>query len=164
MLISEPLGTLLVNERMLESYIVARERHLRPGGRMFPALGRIHAAAFSDTVLHAELAARVAFWENPAFFGVDLTPLRTRACAAAFAQPVVDAIPTGCICSNAVSHTVDLRTASGADLQHIVIPLSLQCAAAGPVHGIATWFDVLFDGSVAPRWLSTAPGMPTTHW
>ena len=32
------------------------------------------------------------------------------------------------------------------------------------MHGIACWFDVLFDGSVQPRWLTTAPGQPTTHW
>eukprot|EP00270_Netrium_digitus_P012218 TRINITY_DN394_c0_g1_i5.p1 TRINITY_DN394_c0_g1~~TRINITY_DN394_c0_g1_i5.p1 ORF type:complete len:244 (+),score=68.44 TRINITY_DN394_c0_g1_i5:219-950(+) len=39
-LISEPMGTLLVNERMLESYIISRDRFLRPGGKMFPSLGR----------------------------------------------------------------------------------------------------------------------------
>jgi type I protein arginine methyltransferase len=32
------------------------------------------------------------------------------------------------------------------------------------VHGVASWFDVLFDGSISQRWLSTAPGLPTTHW
>ena len=32
------------------------------------------------------------------------------------------------------------------------------------MHGIACWFDVLFDGSSVQRWLSTAPGQPTTHW
>ena len=35
-LVSEPMGTLLVNERMLETYLYARDRFLRPGGRMFP--------------------------------------------------------------------------------------------------------------------------------
>lgn len=42
----------------------------------------------------------------------------------------------------------------------------LYCFAgqAGVVHGIACWFDVLFDGSTSQRWLSTAPGQPTTHW
>ena len=35
-LVSEPMGTLLVNERMIESYIFARDRHLKPGGKMFP--------------------------------------------------------------------------------------------------------------------------------
>lgn len=42
-LVSEPMGTLLVNERMLESYIYARDAFLKPGGKMFPQLGRIHA-------------------------------------------------------------------------------------------------------------------------
>ena len=44
----------------------------------------------------------------------------------------------------------------------------LQCVhiagRACVVHGIACWFDVLFDGSTVPRWLTTAPGQPTTHW
>jgi SAM-dependent methyltransferase len=35
-MVSEPMGTLLVNERMLESYVYARNKHLKPGGRMFP--------------------------------------------------------------------------------------------------------------------------------
>ena len=35
-LISEPMGTLLVNERMLETYLYARDHFLRPGGRMYP--------------------------------------------------------------------------------------------------------------------------------
>jgi histone-arginine methyltransferase CARM1 len=29
---------------------------------------------------------------------------------------------------------------------------------------VATWFDVLFNGSTSQRWLSTAPGLPATHW
>lgn len=35
-LVSEPMGTLLVNERMLETYLYARDHLLKPGGRMFP--------------------------------------------------------------------------------------------------------------------------------
>lgn len=35
-LISEPMGTLLLNEHMLESYVFARDTLLKPGGRMFP--------------------------------------------------------------------------------------------------------------------------------
>lgn len=35
-LVSEPMGTLLVNERMLETYIYARDHFLKPGGKMFP--------------------------------------------------------------------------------------------------------------------------------
>jgi histone-arginine methyltransferase CARM1 len=39
-LISEPMGTLLVNERMLETYVIARDRFLSPNGKMFPTVGR----------------------------------------------------------------------------------------------------------------------------
>ena len=35
-LISEPMGTLLVNERMLETYLYARDHFLKPNGQMFP--------------------------------------------------------------------------------------------------------------------------------
>jgi len=35
---------------------------------------------------------------------------------------------------------------------------------AGSVHGLAFWFDVLFQGSNVPVWLSTAPQEPLTHW
>jgi hypothetical protein len=38
-LVSEPMGTLLVNERMLETYIYARDKFLKPGGKMFPVSG-----------------------------------------------------------------------------------------------------------------------------
>lgn len=31
-LVSEPMGTLLVNERMIESYLWARDKLLKPGG------------------------------------------------------------------------------------------------------------------------------------
>ena len=40
--VSEPMGTLLVNERMLETYLYARDRFLRPGGRMFPVCPSRH--------------------------------------------------------------------------------------------------------------------------
>lgn len=34
-LVSEPLGTLLFNERMIESYLFARDNFLKPGGKGF---------------------------------------------------------------------------------------------------------------------------------
>ncbi len=40
-LVSEPMGTLLVNERMIESFIYARDRHLKPDGKMFPVGVRV---------------------------------------------------------------------------------------------------------------------------
>ena len=81
-LISEPMGTLLVNERMLETYVYARRHFLKPdGGKMFPTLGRIHVAAFCDGALHAEQLSMAAFWANDSFYGISLRALHAPALA-----------------------------------------------------------------------------------
>jgi histone-arginine methyltransferase CARM1 len=38
-------------------------------------VGRIHCAAFTDDVLHAEIANKAIFWQQQKFFGVDLSSL-----------------------------------------------------------------------------------------
>jgi len=88
-LISEPLGIALVNERMLESYLWARDNLLKPGGKMFPDRAVLYAAPFSDDALYAEQLAKCTFWCQTNFFGVDLTALRDEAQAFYFSQPVV---------------------------------------------------------------------------
>ena len=87
------MGFMLIHEQMLKSYMIARQRFLRPGGRMFPSTGSIIVAPFMDAgadvgvvmpklLLHAcfngrttaklrkhfaglwaEQAAKVAFWQ-----------------------------------------------------------------------------------------------------
>ncbi|KAK9909649.1 hypothetical protein WJX75_005586 [Coccomyxa subellipsoidea] len=163
-LISEPMGTLLVNERMLETYLHARDRFLKPGGRMFPQIGRIHVAAFTDDLLYTEMVNKATFWQQSSFFGVDLSSLFQPALDGYFSQVVVDAIDPRCLVSTPVTHTVDFGSALESDLHDIVIPLHFPMGVPGNVHGVACWFDVLFDGSSSQRWLSTAPGVPTTHW
>ena len=51
-LISEPLGTILVNERMIETYIIARDRFLKPSGKMFPCSAHLCIAPFYDEELY----------------------------------------------------------------------------------------------------------------
>ncbi|XP_043709741.1 probable histone-arginine methyltransferase 1.3 isoform X4 [Telopea speciosissima] len=85
-LISEPMGTLLVNERMLESYVIARDRFLLPNGKMFPTIGRIHMAPFSDEYLYVEVANKALFWQQQNYYGVDLTPLYGSAFQGYFSQ------------------------------------------------------------------------------
>lgn len=163
-LISEPMGTLLVNERMLESYVIARDRFLAPGGKMFPTTGRIHMAPFSDEYLYVEMANKALFWQQHNFFGVDLTPLHGSAFDGYFSQPVVDAFDPRLLISPATHHTLDFTKMKEEDLYEMDIPLSFVSSIGTRVHGLACWFDVLFDGSTVQRWLTTAPGSPTTHW
>ncbi|KAH7676692.1 Protein arginine N-methyltransferase protein [Dioscorea alata] len=135
-LISEPMGTLLVNERMLESYVIARDRFLASNGKMFPSIGRIHMAPFSDEYLYVEIANK----------------------------PVVDAFDPRLLVSPPTFHTLNFTNMKEEELYEIDIPLNYTATVGTRVHGLACWFDVLFDGSSVQRWLSTAPGSPTTHW
>jgi len=63
-IVSEPLGTFLLNERMLETYVIARDRFLKPGGRMFPASSHLCVLPFTDDQLYQEQLAKTAFWDN----------------------------------------------------------------------------------------------------
>ncbi|KAA3481038.1 putative histone-arginine methyltransferase 1.3 [Gossypium australe] len=158
-LISEPMGTLLVNERMLESYIIARDRFLVPNGKMFPSIGRIHMAPFSDEYLFVEIANK-----QQNYYGVDLTPLYGSAFQGYFSQPVVDAFDPRLLVSPPLCHVIDFNEIKEEDLFEIDIPLKFIASVGTRVHGLACWFDVLFNGSAVQRWLTTAPGAPTTHW
>ncbi|KAK1390473.1 putative histone-arginine methyltransferase 1.3 [Heracleum sosnowskyi] len=163
-LISEPMGTLLINERMLESYVIARDRFLVPNGKMFPTLGRIHMAPFSDEYLYIEIANKALFWQQQNYYGVDLTALHGTAYQGYFSQPVVDAFDPRLLVAPAVSHVINFTTVKEEDLYEINVPLKFTSTVGTRIHGMACWFDVLFDGSTVQRWLTTAPGAPTTHW
>ncbi|XP_017223474.1 probable histone-arginine methyltransferase 1.4 [Daucus carota subsp. sativus] len=163
-LISEPMGTLLINERMLESYVIARDRFLVPNGKMFPTLGRIHMAPFSDEYLYIEIANKALFWQQQNYYGVDLTALHGTAFQGYFSQPVVDAFDPRLLVAPAISHVINFTTVKEEDLYEINVPLKYTSPVGTRIHGLACWFDVLFDGSTVQRWLTTAPGAPTTHW
>lgn len=169
-IVSEPIGFLLVHERMLESYVVARERFLKPDPSkpsMFPSKATIRVQPFSDWRLHSELQQRSEFWaQNSDFFGVDLQCLQPPAMAQAFSQPVIGSVDPKCLMSSDVcSHEIDFETARvREDLGAITLPLRFVIHRTGLLHGLACWFDAEFLGGNAKVKLDTAPNMPTTHW
>lgn len=148
------------------------------------------------------MASKASFWRQPDFYGVDLSSLEEPAASGYFRQVVIDAVDPACLVSGAETRVVDFGSATVEELARVVVPLRLVMATAGgcEVHGVAAWFDVLFDGSGShvareeeggdkdndgnglvrtkkakqasssssshsrQRWLSTAPGLPTTHW
>ncbi|XP_016648040.1 PREDICTED: probable histone-arginine methyltransferase 1.4 [Prunus mume] len=163
-LISEPMGTLLINERMLETYVIARDRFLQPNGKIIDYFCRIHMAPFSDEYLFVEIANKALFWQQQNYYGVDLQPLYASAFQGYFSQPVVDAFDPRLLVAPSMSHVIDFTKINEEDLYEFDIPLRFVAAVGTRVHGLACWFDVLFDGSTVQRWLTTAPGAPTTHW
>lgn len=164
-IVSEPIGFLLVHERMLESYVAARDRFLKPGGIMMPSLGSIVLCPFSDDVLYRETWDRVQFWECKEFFGLDITSAAEQAYVEYFAQPIVGYIePTALISRNRTIHTVDFSAVTVDELQNFDIPFTFQIEKTALLHGLGGWFDLSFLGSTENVTLSTSPESPGTHW
>jgi len=163
-LVSEPIGTFLFNERMIESYLVARDRFLKPGGKMFPNVGTLCIAPFSDAMLHYEQLHKDAFWKNTDFYGIDLTAAVPRCAKEHFRQPVVDYINPECLVSKTVEKRFDFATFSVESLQTIDMPFEFVVSQPCLVHGLAGWFDAYFEGTNQTVLLSTAPWCPGTHW
>lgn len=163
MIISEPMGYMLYNERMLETYIHAR-KFLKPEGLMFPSIGDLHISPFTDEALYMEQFQKANFWYQQSFHGVDLSALRDDAVAEYFRQPVVDTFDVSILMAKSVKFSLDFKTAEEDDLYTLDIPLRFQIHTSGTIHGLAFWFDVAFIGSFTTVWLSTAPNQPLTHW
>ena len=162
-LISEPMGMALLNERMLESYVHAR-KWLKPGGTMFPTSSTMYCAPFTDEQLYQELSSRAAFWDSESFFGVDLRALKAHARSESFRQPVIDASPPDNILGQPSAVSFDFLTITEEELHEVVIPVHFEATIPTTVHGLTVWFDVLFEGEVEKVFLSTSPAAPVTHW
>lgn len=164
-IISEPMGYMLFNERMLETYLHAKKwlRSLE-NGKMFPSRGDLHVAPFSDAQLYIELTNKANFWFSKDFHGVDLRALHSAATNEYFRQPIVDTFDIRICMAKTVRHIIDFQKAHETDLHCISIPLEFIANQTGHIHGLAFWFDVAFIGSTQTIWLSTSPSQPLTHW
>lgn len=117
-IISEPMGYMLYNERMLETYLHAK-KWLKPNGKMFPSRGDLHVAPFTDEALYMEQFNKSNFWCQSNFHGVDLSAMRQDAIREYFRQPVVDTFDMRICMSKSVRHVVSFATADETDLHRI---------------------------------------------
>lgn len=117
-IISEPMGYMLYNERMLETYLHAR-KWLKPNGKMFPTHGDLHVAPFSDEALYSEQYNKANFWYQSAFHGVDLTTLHKEGMKEYFRQPIVDTFDIRICMAKSVRHVCDFLRDNENDLHNI---------------------------------------------
>ncbi|CAG8448328.1 421_t:CDS:2 [Funneliformis caledonium] len=170
-IISEPIGVLLIHERMLESYLYARDHYLKPGGTLFPSTGSIFLAPFTDAALWSETMSKARFWEQPSFYGVDLTSLYTDAKDEMFGMPVVGGFDPRTLIApaNPGGFIIDFYTIKLEELQDFTVPFIWQASYTGIVHGIAGWFDLQFSPPATipngnPVTMTTNPSAERTHW
>jgi type I protein arginine methyltransferase len=148
-LISETLGSFALEENTLTFTIDARERFLKPGGRMLPEQIQLWLAP----VEVPDTYAKMEFWKDVC--GFDFSPARDEMTRKLLVE---DVAPGDLLAEPARSAGVDLRTVSDASLRHTV---GFVVQRAGTLHGLAGWFEVQLSPSVI---FDTAPGSPPTHW
>ncbi|CAG8844844.1 854_t:CDS:2, partial [Racocetra persica] len=131
----------------------------------------IFLAPFSDAALWSETMGKARFWEQPSFYGVDLSALYPDAKDEMFGMPVVGSFDPRTLIAqaNPGGYVVDFYTVTMEELQDMTIPFIWQTSYTGIIHGIAGWFDLHFSpppsvpsgNTIA---MSTGPAAERTHW
>eukprot|EP01062_Namystynia_karyoxenos_P081046 TRINITY_DN8838_c0_g1_i2.p2 TRINITY_DN8838_c0_g1~~TRINITY_DN8838_c0_g1_i2.p2 ORF type:complete len:369 (+),score=140.79 TRINITY_DN8838_c0_g1_i2:78-1109(+) len=154
-LISEWMGFALTVETMLPSVLRARDKWLRPGGRLFPETARLLAAPFADP--------EPDFWDD--VHGVKMTCVRPRVAPRGNGPDAIfDCVP-GSACwlqrPAAVLCDWDL-TALSVEAAAAQLEATWEADGGGRrFDGMCLWFVVAFPGGSE---LTTEPGAPETHW
>lgn len=154
-IISEWMGYFLIYESMLDSVLFARDRWLRKDGLLFPDHARLHMGAIEDADYKEE---KIGFWSH--VWGFDYSPMQKMV----IQEPLSDFVDESAIAtSTCCVLELDLRTCRREDLDFLV-PYSLTLQRKDFIHALVVWFDVSFRAHSPPVVLSTAPGLPGTHW
>lgn len=155
-IVSEWMGGFGVDENMLAPLVIARDRFLRPGGRIVPE--RVTALLAPMWLL--ELDESQQHWrEHP--HGVDLSLIaELGANEAELMQWAVTEDDMLAPAQPLWSHDAMTVTLEEAD-NPFVAKLSFTTTKAGQLSGLATWFDADMGEGVK---LTNAIGAPDTHW
>jgi histone-arginine methyltransferase CARM1 len=166
LIISEPMGFMLLHERMLEVFALAREKWGKPNCKMFPTTGTIYIAPFCDRALFKERQDGASFW-NQSVYGVSLNALESKAQQQLFAQPIVGYFSPEILLTasgKAATHIIDFSTTTAKGLEVCEYPFEWVIDRTELMHGYACWFDVKFFGSSSMVCLTTSPRSEGTHW
>ncbi|RXK35882.1 histone-arginine methyltransferase CARM1 [Tremella mesenterica] len=143
-IVSEPIGVMLLHERMVESFLLARDLFLKPGGQMLPSSGQIYFCPFTDEAIYHETEQKAQFF-NSTLFGTDFRELYNAAREEVFAQPVVGMFPPNSLLSiPCPPETFDFYTCKISDLLKFSTPLDFVVTRTALIHGLASWFDLDF--------------------
>lgn len=145
-------GNLLYSEDLLPSLFRARDRWLKPGGRLIPDIGELVVAPVCAPRLHEET---LGIWSEP-HFGIDYAALRHFAAnticyerRSAFLPELISE-PRTLISSDfmsATQTTCDART-------------TFQISTDSICSGVLAWIRIRLGN----QWLSTGPMDPSVHW
>jgi len=123
-----------------------RKTFRKPNDKMYSTTCDLYVTSFTDEGLYVKQVGKTNFWYQQSFYSVDLTTLPDLALHEYFKQPIVDNFDVRICLAEPIKYTINFLNAAEEDLYEINIPLTFQMMKTAVVHGLAFWFDVLFDG------------------
>lgn len=153
---AEWMGGFGVDENLLAAVIEARDRWLKPGGKMIPA----KVTAFFAPVCDKNISNNIGFWRTRPY-GLDLSPV-----AQSTANEVHNAmhhiLPATLLASPAVMWVNDVcRDTAERAKQPYAADVSFVVNRAGTLSALAAWFSAELGASIT---LTNGPEAPATHW
>ena len=154
-IISEWMGYFLLYESMLDSVLFARDKYLKPNGKMFPNRGQIFVAAIEDEKFKD---SKVGFWKD--VYGIDMSCMATTV----LREPLIDVLDSRAINSSSCKIVdFDFDHMKKSDVEFSTT-YSITFQRNDKVHGLVAWFDTLFSNMKHTINLSTSPYEKPTHW
>jgi len=164
-LVSEPLGFWLFNEQMIQSFVAARDRWLKPGGKMFPCHSVFFTApCYVPEVRRATLQKSASWLTKQDFYGLDFSCAEEDCRKQHLERIVVDQVLPSQVVAPATQTMVDFTKISVEELNDMVYPMEWETPQNVLWDAVGMWFDTFFVGSTATVCLSTRPDERLTCW
>lgn len=156
LIVSEWMGGFGIDENILPVVLLARDRWLKPGGRILPA----RVTAWMAPAHDADLQNEIEFWKRRPY-GFDFTPVAEQTsselswCRHNITEETLIAEPKAL-------WTTDLESCAVKDSEGpFEASVDFVAARDGEINVLAAWFYADFGNGIA---LSNAPDAPPTHW
>lgn len=182
-IVSEWMGYLLVRESMLDSVLYARDKFLKEGGALFPSHAHLcwggvaneygyhrNEEAYSGAI--ADWHEFVCKIQND--FNLDMTALTKPYEEENYEYYLNQAYYKNLhseqiLAENCSTTSLDLSTITTEDVRALKEKFSMEVTEEGVLTGLACWFVVYFQGSLAAPTqrevvLDTSPHGGRTHW
>lgn len=159
-IISEWMGYFLLFESMLPSVLLARDRYLKKGGKVYPnsatmLIGGIECSEYRN--------AKVDYWRN--VYGFDMSVLIDESERVGSGSSVEIVQAHQVITTEAVIKKIDCETVQDKELD-FTENFEITFTENKTIDAFSVWFTTQFDGVnvTSPVILSTSPSQPQTHW
>ena len=154
-IISEWMGYFLLFESMMDTVLFARDKWLNQNGIILPDKCTMRIAAIEDDAYKRK---KLEFWDD--VYGIDMSCLSK----ASFVEPIVDCVEDQAIVSTVCTFIeFDLYKVQVKDLE-FTSTYELKIKREDSIHGIVTWFDIVFGNMKNEVRFSTGPFSEYTHW